>query len=259
MFSITKPSPLFAAILFNILLNGVLSQEVRADLVVDDFSNSINSETSRWSYRYSPDSIRDGTYSLLTANGDPNSVWSPATPFWHSGDGSIPAVGVNRSGASIAVASSQFSWPDQTVWMHPGSDTQFNGVFYQTVVSWLSPSNTFVDLKFSFSDMDSSGFNGVLWFVDLGNGSGNLASGVLANGGTSGLQSISHIAVNAGDRINFIVQTDGNFGGDSTTFVASVTAVPEASALLSIGFVLAAALFCTRMVKANSASCSKQV
>lgn len=245
MSSLGRPdATLVAAMLFGVVASCLPSRELRADLVVDDFSNSTNTESSRWSYRYSADSIRDGVYSLLTVNSDPNSLWDPATPFWHTGDGSIPAVGVNRSGAAIPASSSSFSWPDQTVWMHPASATQFNGVQFQTVVSWLSPSNMVVDVKFSFSDMDSSGFNGVLWYVDLGDGSGNLAAGTLANGGSTGLQSLSNVAVSAGQRINFILQANGNFGGDSTAFDASITAVPEASAALFLGLGAATAGAC---------------
>jgi hypothetical protein len=182
---------------------------------VDDFSNTTNTEKTVWSYRFANDQLRDDSYALLTTNSDPLPVWNPPTPFWHTGTGDVPGVGVNRSGAPIPINGSPvFSWPDETVWMHPGN----SGL---AVVSRSSPTSTAVDVQFSFSDMDPNGGNGVLWFVDLGDSSGNLASGTLSGGG-SGLQKLTIISMTAGDRLNFVIDSNGNEFFDSTEFTATV-------------------------------------
>jgi hypothetical protein len=61
--------------------------------------------------------------------------------------------------------------------------------------------------------ISTRGGNGVDFFVDLGDSSGNLASGSLFNSSTSLVQ-ISDVDVSPGDRIHFIVGPGGS--GDNT-------------------------------------------
>lgn len=187
---------------------------------VADFSNATNTQTSPWSYRFSSDLNRDGSYDLLTANSDPRPQWNPATPYWNLNNplrDFLPSVGVNRSGVAIpnAPPNLPFTWPNNTVWMH----TDNGGL---VVVSWLSPTSGAVDLVFSFADIDANGGDGIRYFVDRNNSTGQLATGVLLNGGTSGVLTLTNVAVGAGDRINFLVDPNGNHFFDSTAFTATV-------------------------------------
>ena len=115
---------------------------------VDDFSTVSNSETTTWSYRFSTDDTRDGSYALLTDVGDDYPFWSPPTPYWNA-DGVTPGIGANQSGVPITFVGNAdtFFWPNDTVWMHPGP----SGL---AVLSWLSPSDGVFDISFSFGDMD---------------------------------------------------------------------------------------------------------
>lgn len=221
------------ALLAALVLSAAAADSTLAGVItsaVGDFSNAVNTETSEWSYRYANDLVRDGAYQLLPTHSDATPLWNPSNPFWNNGNGSVPGVGVNQSGAAIAISGGfqPFSWPADTVWMHPGN-------LGLTVVSWLSPVTGLADVQFEFSDMDpntgGSGTTGVHWFVDVNDSSGHLANGSFTNGATSGPISIMSVPVTAGDRINFIVDPLGDFGFDSTTFTATIEYTPEPSAL----------------------------
>ncbi|QDS97861.1 PEP-CTERM sorting domain-containing protein [Adhaeretor mobilis] len=207
---------------------------------VDDFSNTTNTATSEWSYRWSPDSVRDGDYPLLATNSDPATLWTPTTPYWNNG-GSLPGVGVNQSGSAINISPPflPFSWPTDTIWMHPPS-TGF------AVVTWTSPVTGTADIEFEFDDMDPNGAfaNGVRWYVDVGDVSGSLANGSFVGGTGIMPMTVTDVAVNSGEQVHFIVDPFGDFSFDSTAFRATVTYVPEPAsmALLGLG---AASLFVT--------------
>jgi hypothetical protein len=213
---------------------------------VGDFSTSVNTNTSTWSYWSSPDVVHDGAYALLPAFSAPASggvflFSSPSTTgYWN--DGFVPGVGVNDTGSPLCAWCSgpnpPFSWPNGTIWMHPGSGL--------VGVGWLSPIDAVVDIHFSFADMDPnvdfvSTNDGVAWSVDR-NGT-TLASGSFANGGGSGSQVLG-TSVSAGDRIYFLVDPKAANSFDSTTFTATIetTPVPEPATLWLLGSGLAAGL-----------------
>ena len=217
---------------------------------VSEFSTTVNSESSRWSYREtSGDLTRDGSYDLLPNFDDPLSsgqpFWLPGTPYWNStGFTGGARIGVNQSGGSIArnpfFAVSIF-WPNNTIWLHPWGLSAADKSL--AVVSWLSPGPGFVEVEFSIADIDPGGGNGIAWFIDLGDSTGVLASGTIANGGSTGLLNVSTTAVSAGDRINIIIDANGNQNFDSTALTAEITFIPEPSAfclaalgLLGIGW-----------------------
>ena len=197
--------------------------------VVDDFSTTVNTATSTWSYRASADLVRDGVYDLLTAFSS-TGIWAPDTAYWRSSaGGDVPGVGVNDTGGPITFVGNPntFYWPDDTLWMHPTP-----GAY--VVVSWLAPASGLYDIAFNFTDIDPKGGDGIGWFVDLGDSSGNLGSGILPSGGSSGSLSVPGQFVAAGDRIHFIVSPPaGNHLHDSTALTATITAGPEPSELLA--------------------------
>ena len=72
----------------------------------------------------------------------------------------------------------------------------------------------------------------------MGDSSGNLQSGSFLNGGSSGLRSVSDLAVTTGDRIHFIVDpklSDHTY--DSTMFTASISVspIPEPATFAFVG------------------------
>src|ERR1051325_572704 len=199
---------------------------------VSDFSSTLNSSATRWSYRYAAGTVRNGSYSLLPNYGSMG-VYSPPDPgLWNTG-AQIPLVGVNQSGGNVHLTiGPAFTWPNGTMLVHPG----YGGL---VVVSWLSPITAPVNISFSFSDLDPNGGGGINWFVERNNSSSTLGSGGFNNGGACGPQTLTGISVAAGDRINFIVDPKAAPEYDSTQLTATITQVPEPSTVALGLFALA--------------------
>lgn len=196
---------------------------------VNDFSTSSNTSTDTWSYRTSTSLAHDGNYTLLPSFQAFGGFTGAAadTAGWTAG--SVPAIGINRSGADQYFTGfgpgAQFTWPAGSLFMHPGSASL-------AIVSWLSPGAYSLDIVFQFNDLDAnpSFGDGIDWSIEKNNGAGaSVASGTVSNGGDTGPLSVSHLVVAAGDRINFIVGPHGDFQGDSSRLRATITATPLAT------------------------------
>jgi subtilisin family serine protease len=176
-----------------------------------EFSSTENPAGDRWSYRYRQGLVRDGSYALL----DDGREIVPAVDAWYPAGEEQPSIGRNTSGAAYVYGS--LNWPDGALMLHPGPDRL-------AVLSWLSPIAGAVDVSYRFADLNPSGTGGVKWYVELNNQNQTLAEGALAEGGqtAAGLLLIPNVAVQAGDRINLIVDPNGSFGGDSTLVQATV-------------------------------------
>lgn len=201
---------------------------------VTDFSLTTNSETSDWSYRFSSDLNRDGSYSLFA------SVNSIADPFptkpsvWNDdGDGAPAYLGVNLTGATQMSGSSarRFTWNANEMMLHP----RVGGL---TILSWLSPLEGTATIDYSFTDAIS--FGDINWFVQQNNDSNPLNSGSLSGGTTNSLQVVTNVL--AGDRVNFIVDPSGSIDGDAVVLSASISldaaAVPEPSSFVLLSVIL---------------------
>jgi hypothetical protein len=227
----------FASTVCTVAFFSFLASQARAVSydAVTDFSSSTNTSTSTWSYRYQTGTVRNGSYPLLPAFNAASGTWSPTNPgAWNSG-GNIPQIGVNQTGSDATfVSGPHFTWPNNTMDVHPGPAEL-------VVLSWLSPASSFWNINFSFSSLDPNGGNGIAWFVDLN--TTNLSSGSYRDGGASGVMNLNNVFVNAGDRINFIVDPNGDFFFDSTKVTAtinSVAGVPDTASsflLLTIALV----------------------
>jgi hypothetical protein len=230
----------FASRVCTVALFSLLASQARATSydAVADFSSSTNTNTSSWSYRYQTGTVRDGIYPLLPTFTAAAGTWSPTNPGAWTLGGTIPEIGVNQTGSDATFipgpGSGPFTWPNNTMSVHPGPAEL-------VVLSWLSPASSLFDINFSFSSLDPNGGNGIAWFVDLN--TTNLSSGSYLDGGASGTMNLNNIFVNAGDRINFIVDPNGDYFFDSTKVTAtinSVAGVPDSAsslALLSISLV----------------------
>jgi len=187
---------------------------------LSDFSDSLNNDTSTWSYRIKTDRVRDGNYDLMTESGI-QSIWQPNTFCWISNNQA--GIGSNATGSPITYVGNQyaFNWPQATLWLHPLQ----NGL---VILSWLSPRDGNVTINYSFDDIDVNGIgrggDGIIWYVDLGDENGNLDSGTINEGaGGTGILEMSSVMVKAGDRINFIVDPNNNYLFDSTAVIANIS------------------------------------
>ncbi|MBX7165877.1 MAG: PEP-CTERM sorting domain-containing protein [Pirellulales bacterium] len=203
---------------------------------VADFSTTENTDTSRWSYRYQTGLDRNGVYPLLTAFA-PTFGFSPTNPdaWLVAAESPIPVVGVNQTGGDLTYLAGDpgfpypFTWPQGAMLVHPGP---FDPGL--VVVSWLSPVNAHLLIDFSFSDLDPNA-GGVNWFVERNSGADTLSAGSIDVGESTGPLSLPLTAVNAGDRINFIVDPGDDHNFDSTRLTATITVVPEPSTAMLLG------------------------
>jgi hypothetical protein len=206
---------------------------------VDEFS-TVNTASATWSYRAREGSrTRDGQYPLLPSFSAPQDPWQ-GHPFWNNGRFHAPAIGANRTGGSLWLFGNvgvpgAVEWPDGTLWLNPMAP----GL---TVVSWLSPATLDVEIAFTFASIDANNQEGVLWFVERNDGADTLAAGALRTAQTTGLVRLPDVAVNAGDRINFVLDANVTASFDSTTLVATITtaehlptALPEPGSVLALG------------------------
>jgi len=200
----------------------------QADTVHDaaaDFSTTVNTDSSMWSYRISTTPAHDGADVLLPAFGVFAGFTGPpaGTSGWRVAG--VPAIGLNSTGADQFFIGfgpgAQFTWPAGALYMHPGAATL-------AVVSWRSPTAAWLTISARFADIDANrNFgDGVAWSVEKNSGANTLAAGSFANGGNSGAISLSNILVAAGDRIRFVVGNNGDYQGDSSSLVATITASP---------------------------------
>jgi hypothetical protein len=107
----------------------------RAAIVYDaasQFSSTNNSESSIWSYRYSPGTSRDGFYSLLPEFGPADGGWSPSIPGAWTLNHTVPELGVNQTGTDVTyINGPAFVWLSNTILHHafPLGVDQFRDAF----------------------------------------------------------------------------------------------------------------------------------
>lgn len=213
---------------------GVLSNNVYASTFnfERDFSTSTNSVDNTWSYLYQADGlIRDGNYELLPTMVD----YSAGVKEWRIDPVRSPMIGINLSGSDITQDS--FHWANGTSRLHP---TNSNLV----VVRWLSPLSGNFKISYLFEDLDGgegsdyTEKDGINWYIDKGDFSGNLVSGNLVNGTSSDLDSLN-VFMQAGEQINFVIDPGDNYFHDSTRLFIEIAPVPVPGAVWLLGSGLA--------------------
>jgi hypothetical protein len=212
-----------------LLVVGAQAQTYNA---ADQFSSTTNTDTSRWSYRYNTTGTRDGNYMLLTYVEEAGNVdWSYwgkliALPGWFSQPTAAfcPYITANQFSMPLEVnfGAGPIIVPARSIIGHPSTTSDVG----DTVVSFLVPKAGTVTVTYSFTDIDPYGGNGVNWYVDLNSGAaGDLYSGTVdSTPGHVGTATKSfQIAVSQGDRLNFIIDSNGDYGFDSTAVRATIT------------------------------------
>lgn len=128
----------------------------------------------------------------------------------------LPAVGVNFSSNPITISTSLPPLPPRSVFMHPGIEKL-------AIVAWRSPVTGTVRITGSFTGMDPTCGDGVLWSIDKGRNT--LRSGAVANGGTASFALAT--AVKKNQVLYFIVHPNAEYSCDSTNLQLIITRADE--------------------------------
>jgi hypothetical protein len=198
----------------NVLCNDDCAVPVYA-VLPQEFDGSVNSNTSRWSYRYSNDTTLDGDYPLMSTWNFIAFSWDPIlepTLVWQTGNGGNPPYAGTNYETMVLSYSGIHLYPGELD-VHPPS----NGM---VVASWLSDGDHVVTAQARFTAADSSCGNGIKWVIAKNSTTWN--SGSYGRGSDSDFVGAYNIHVTAGDRIHFIVDANGSHACDSTTLQAWV-------------------------------------
>jgi hypothetical protein len=197
---------------------------------VTDFSTETNTDTSPWSYRYNNTGTRDGNYTLLP-------YVEPSSPQWYDQGKKVavfswfpqpkntycPCIEANKSTSPLTAnyGHGPIVLPSLSILEHPSTSSPVG----DTVLSFLVPKKGKVTVTYSFTDIDPYGGNGINWYVDLNSGVGDLYSGTVhstAGRIDSSGQRHFEVEVVKGDKLNFVIDSNGDFGYDSTAVRATV-------------------------------------
>ncbi len=206
---------------------------------VSEFSTGSNPNGS-WSYRFSNDTLRDGVYPLLTEIAP---LTDNGSLSWHADPGVSPS---RRPWAALNTTSTYGSWLAGELAIHPGQSNLGSGPGL-AILSWISTVNGTVNVQFSFA----LGLPGdILWFFEHNDSSKTLDSGALSGSGSDSI-SLTNITINQGDRLNFVVDSNGGVGADLlriSSATIAVNAVPEPTSIACFALTFGSALMRFRRV-----------
>lgn len=203
--------------------------------LANDFSLAENSDTSTWSHRLETapaNSLPTGTQLLATNTRNANllwgsnfptppTMWSEASGYWGIGRNDTGVTQTSTAGAGVA-------WTAGEVLLHPKltvGTSQFPG---RMVVRWRAPSDTTVNVGYSFSSAMGAG-NGVgLKIVHE-----NTILQDFYNPGLGGdIDKINNLSVSAGDRLDFVYDTWADAGYDIYRAGITIEEIDPAGGLL---------------------------
>lgn len=202
-----------------------------------DFSTAAN-PNGVWSYHFSDDTVRDGSYDLFTevdpAGGSPGGP-GIGSLLWHAdagvATGQRPFAGINTTSPGSS------SWALNELALHPGQSGGGGGDGL-AVLSWTSPVTGTADVSFSLA----MGLGGnVAWFFEQNNSATTLDSGTLIGSSATDTISLLGLSITAGDRLNLVLDNNGIIGNDlvrltSATIETNAVPEPSAIALMVCGF-----------------------
>jgi len=215
---------------FFMVASGFAANSSDAGVVYDataDFTLTSN-PAGTWSYLYSNDTVRDGSYSLFTEI-DPLS--GQGSLVWHA-DAGVSTAG--RPYAGINTTTVLGSWQVGELALHPGRSGLASGDGL-AILTWTSPVTGTVNVNYSLA----MGLNGnVLWFFEKNDGANTLDSGNLAGSSATDSILLTNVSVTAGDDLNLVIHNNGSVGSDLvrlTNATIEVSSVPEPTTAIAVG------------------------
>jgi hypothetical protein len=210
------------------LLLHATSSVALAGIIYDataEFSTTANAN-GLWSYHYSDDTTRDGTYDLFTQVGP---LGGSGPDVWHA-SGAQPAqrpfIGVNTM-----LTPGPGAWGAGELGMHPG-ESGGGGGNGLAVLTWTSPFTGTADVSFSLA----MGLDGTVeWFFEQydQNVVTTHSQGTLIGSGATASITLADQSIIAGDQLNLVLNTIGSPEGDLVRIVSAsidaTNAVPEPS------------------------------
>ncbi|MGC6444301.1 MAG: PEP-CTERM sorting domain-containing protein [Rubripirellula sp.] len=197
-----------------------------------DFTLTSN-PSGTWSYLYSNDTVRDGSYSLFTEI-DPlgTAPSGQGSLLWHADAGvstaSRPFAGINTTTVGTG------SWQVGELALHPGRSGLASGDGL-AILTWTSPVTGTVNVNYSLA----MGLNGnVLWFFEKNDEANTLDSGSLAGSSATDSILLTNVSVTAGDDLNLVIHNNGSVGSDLvrlTNATIEVSSVPEPVTAIAMG------------------------
>jgi len=210
---------------------------------VDLLTNNVNSDTSTWSYRYQATnySRADGSVDFTTRNGIYDLIPDSATvnfgyPYygfvrafspWDANSLGNVDEGDPYQYPNIALNYLATNFVDGTNFVVTNGQSCISlDADTIAVVSWLAPFTGPIQITYEFTKENigwspsnpNSTDNGILYFIDQGDSTGNLVNGDLGpdtQTNTTGVQVITNASVMAGDRINFVMDPNGETTDDA--------------------------------------------
>lgn len=191
-----------------------------------------NSVVPAWSYGFRS-TVASTSLTLFSAAQHSNSLGAAGLEGYTGGSG--PDVSVNTTNTTIFT---NFGFgPNPGIGtlemrLHPASNNDF------AVVRWTAPSSGMFSITAYWRDDDPHGGNGATGHIVL-NGVA-LFEATWANGNSAALNSPLMLSLNAGDKMDFLLGSAGDWGFDSTAFNATIVAIPEPTqvTLLAMGVLM---------------------
>ena len=207
-------------LVFGMLAVGGIASAQSADVALDYGSASTN-PNGNWTYGYYPSSLASG-FTALTIRHVPGDIyWQAPQSASQSG---TPAAWLHSGATSFGIADGQFA-------LHPGP-VEIAVARFTVPAGWGAGT---ANINGSFGVGDSGSVNGHV----LVNGTELFSANVGGLGAAA--FSLSNIALNVGDTVDFAVDNDGNYLFDSTPLDARLTysPVPEPAsfAAVSLGII----------------------
>ena len=191
---------------------------------------STNSVAAAWSYGYRP-AVAGLDFTPFTIPEHTNALGGYAGLEGWAAGGTAPIIAVNTTASPLIFNNG----PGPTaplnpneVFMHPGNGS------HPSVLRWTAPAADSYTISTYWQDIDPYGGSGAAGYIVV-NGV-IAANGTWANGiGQGFTDSNRTVALNAGDVVDFVLDSNGDYFNDSTKFGAVIVPEPATSTLLLAG------------------------